>query len=140
MGFDKQHIRPLAVGILRKGNKVLSLKGFDHKKGQTFYRLLGGGIEFGERAETTVVREFKEELDINVKVVRHLGVDENIFIYEGCSGHEIAFFFEVELVNPDDAQKQFVFVEDELRNNEVVWAEIDGKDPIYPQGFRRFIL
>lgn len=139
MGFDSKHIRPIAVALLKKGKKLLAMKGYDSKKGETFYRLLGGGIEFWETAENTIRREFKEELGADIKVLDCLGVDENIFIYEGNPGHEIAFFFKVEFTNTEDYEKQIVFVEDPLRNGEVVWVDADSSDPIYPSGFRKFI-
>lgn len=139
MGFDAGHIRPLAVAVMRRGDKVLAMKCFDYKKNEIFYRLIGGGIEFGERAADTVVREWQEELGIGIKVTKCLGVDESIFIYEGRQGHEIVFFFEAEPVNPAVCEGTFKFNEDGLQDTEVVWADINGKEPIYPEGYRKFI-
>ena len=52
-------------------------------KNQEFFRLPGGGIEFGETAEQTLQREFAEEFGVEIKVGRRLGVAENIFVTEG---------------------------------------------------------
>lgn len=139
MGFANHQIRPLAVALLRQGNKLLALDCFDTVKQQRFYRLLGGGIEFGEKAEETVVREFREELGLAVKVTKRLGVDESIFIYEGKQGHEIVFFFEAEFVNPEDYDKEFHLLEKELAKNRVIWVEINDENRIYPEAFRKFI-
>ena len=66
----QEKIRPLAVAVIKKENKVLAIKGYDDIKNQTFYRLPGGGIEFCEKGEKTIKREFMEELGfepINIK-------------------------------------------------------------------------
>lgn len=89
-------IRNLAVGLPRRGEHVLVSLGDDRMTGQTFCRAIGGGIDFGERAEEALVREFGEELDVTVRPVRLLGVLENIFEFEGQPGHEIVHVFSVE--------------------------------------------
>ena len=63
--MDKfQVIRPVVLGIAKRDNKILVSEGYDKVKNQTFYRCLGGGIEFFETSQEALVREFKEELDI----------------------------------------------------------------------------
>ena len=42
---------------------------------------MGGGIEFLEKSEDALKREFKEELNIDIKVGKFLGISENIFNY-----------------------------------------------------------
>lgn len=139
MGFSSYQIRPLATAVLRLGNKILAMECFDSVKQQVFYRLLGGGIEFGEKAEETVVREFQEELGLQVKITKRLGVEENIFTYEGKEGHEIVFFFEAEFINPADYLREFYLQEKELKKNRVVWVDLADDMRIYPEGFREFI-
>ena len=41
-----KEIRPIVLGLEIKDNKLLVSEGFDKVKNQTFYRCLGGGIEF----------------------------------------------------------------------------------------------
>ncbi len=72
-------IRPLALCLFRNSGRILVFEGYDPLKQQTFYRPLGGGIEFGERAEDAVRREIREEiraeiasLDISVHPGEHL--------------------------------------------------------------------
>lgn len=43
-----QTIRPLAICVFRHAGRILVAEGTDEVKGETFYRPLGGAIEFGE--------------------------------------------------------------------------------------------
>lgn len=83
-------IRNIAVALPAKDGHVLVQRGHDAVKDQHFYRALGGGIEFGELAADALCREFQEELGIELDHVELLDVVENIFVYEGTAGHEIA--------------------------------------------------
>ena len=46
--MKKNRIRPLAICVFLNNNRILVAEGYDPIKQQTFYRPLGGGIEFGE--------------------------------------------------------------------------------------------
>lgn len=46
-----KEIRPIVLGLVKNGNKLLVSKGYDKSKKQEFYRCLGGGIEFLEKSE-----------------------------------------------------------------------------------------
>ncbi len=94
-----ERIRPIAVCVFwrrRRPDQILVEEGYDRVKGQRFFRPLGGGIEFGERAQDALAREMREELDAAIANVRLLGVLENIFMYEGARGHEIVFVYDAE--------------------------------------------
>ena len=49
------------------------------EKGRLYYRPIGGTIEFGERGEEAVRREFREEIAAELTEVRYLGTLENIY-------------------------------------------------------------
>ncbi|WP_433799138.1 NUDIX hydrolase [Actinomycetospora sp. CA-084318] len=93
-------IRPLALGVVRRGDDLLLLEGHDAVRGLTFYRPLGGGIEFGELSEQALRREFREELGVELTDVARLGVLENIFEFEGVPGHEIAVLYSASIADP----------------------------------------
>ena len=66
-------IRALAICVFRHNGRILVAEGVDPcKGGQVFYRPLGGGIEFGEYAKQTLVRELREELDAEITALRFL--------------------------------------------------------------------
>lgn len=90
-------IRPLVLGLARNENKILVSEGYDAVKDQFFYRFLGGGVEFGERFEEALIREFKEELNVNIEVQNKVCTLENIFTFEKRKGHEIVSIFEIKL-------------------------------------------
>ncbi|MCK6539800.1 MAG: NUDIX domain-containing protein, partial [Anaerolineales bacterium] len=92
--MKKNKIRPLAICVFRKNNKILVAEGYDPVKGQTFYRPLGGAIEFGEPAEQTVRRELMEEIGAEVGELKYLGALENIFVFNGEAGHEIVLVYD----------------------------------------------
>jgi 8-oxo-dGTP diphosphatase len=80
--------------ILDKG-KILLCK----KKGNDYYFLPGGHVEFGETAEQALARELKEELDIETDKIEYIGTVENIFSEKGENHHEINLLFSVEPKN-----------------------------------------
>ncbi len=137
--MKKKRIRPLAICVFRNQNCILVNEGYDPVKKQTFYRPLGGGIEFGEKAEDTIRRELMEEINVNVGEVRYLGTLENIFTFNGTAGHEIVMIYDGALTE-SGLYEQAVIVGEEA-NGEVIramWKSLDefgeGKSILYPTG------
>jgi ADP-ribose pyrophosphatase YjhB (NUDIX family) len=62
-------------------------------EGDRFWTFPGGRAEFGEAAEQTLQREMREELCVDVEVVRLLRFVENFFKYADRDYHEIALYF-----------------------------------------------
>lgn len=139
--FKSDSIRPITLGVARKNNKILVGIGYDKVKKQTFYRALGGGIQFGETSKDAVKREFQEEIHADITVKELLGVTENIFTYQGKTGHEIVFLYSIEI--PNDNFKNDYEINDEVGKYNAVWVDIDdfksGKKIIYPEGFLKYI-
>ena len=87
-------------------DRLLFAEGHDHVKDETFYRGLGGEIEFGEPAADAVVREFQEELGRAVEVRAQIGAVENRFTLQDLPGHELIFEYLVEFA-PGEAPPDF---------------------------------
>lgn len=83
-------MRELAVGLcVRPADGALLVEhGVDRVTGARFYRAIGGGCEPGESPEDAVVREWREEFGLAVRVLRVLGALASRFVYEGRAGHE----------------------------------------------------
>lgn len=139
--YKPNSIRPIVIGIAQKDNKILVGIGYDKVKKQTFYRCLGGGIEFSERSEDALKREFLEEIHAHIKIKKFLGVSENIFTYQGKVGHEIVFIYSIEI--PDEEYKNSYEIDDDADEYDAIWVDIDDfkskKKIIYPEDFLRFI-
>jgi ADP-ribose pyrophosphatase YjhB (NUDIX family) len=56
-------IRPIAIGVIRRDDRLLVMAVRDDHDNLKGWRPLGGTIEFGERAADALKREFIEELD-----------------------------------------------------------------------------
>lgn len=88
-----QRLRVIAIAMVVHHDHVLLAEGHDSVKDETFYRALGGEVEFGETASDAVIREFQEETGLTLERIDPLGVVENLFMLEGQPGHEVVFEF-----------------------------------------------
>lgn len=126
-------IRSLAVAVIKKGSKVLAIRCYDDIKKQTFYRLIGGGIEFWEKGEDTIKREFNEELGFEPINIKYFKTVENIFEFNGKRGHEIVLAYQAELPENMLDNEKFYMMEDFLNGRYAEFVEIEG-NLIYPSG------
>jgi 8-oxo-dGTP pyrophosphatase MutT (NUDIX family) len=134
----EERIRPIAICVCRDGDRILVAEGHDSKKDQTFYRPLGGTIEFGERGDETVRREFREEIAADLTEIRYVGMLENIFTYEGQRGHEVVLVYDGRLSDASLYEKGTIQGDELGQPFKAVWKRLDefepGKPPVYPDG------
>ena len=140
--MDKfKEIRPIALGLAIKNNKLLVSEGFDKVKNETFYRCLGGGIEFLEKSEEALKREFLEEINIDITVKDFLGISENIFTYQGKKAHELILFYSIDI--SDDNYQEVYKVIDDHSETIAKWINIEefkNKSKIlYPKEVFKYI-
>ncbi len=140
--MDKfKEIRPIALGLAIKNNKLLVSEGFDKVKNETFYRCLGGGIEFLEKSEEALKREFLEEIHVDITVKDFLGISENIFTYQGKKAHELILFYSIE-ISDENYQEEYKVIDD---HGETIakWIDINefkNKNKIlYPEEVFKYI-
>jgi 8-oxo-dGTP pyrophosphatase MutT (NUDIX family) len=132
-------IRPIVICIVRRDDALLVFEARDESKNETFYRPLGGGIEFGEYGETAIRREMREELGVELRDVRYVGALENIYTMGLRPGHEIVLVFEASLVDEHRyALDEMVGHEENGRPFKVLWAPLAqfraGAARLYPEG------
>ncbi len=77
------------AGVAIEDGRVL----LHQAEGDDFWALPGGRAELLEPAQATLRREMREELDIEVEVVRPLWLVENFFQHQGYQHHELGIYF-----------------------------------------------
>jgi 8-oxo-dGTP pyrophosphatase MutT (NUDIX family) len=142
----KNRIRPLAICVFRHNDCILVAEGYDPLKQQSFYRPLGGGIEFGERSEDTIRRELMEEIQAEVGELWYLGTLENIFVFNGVPGHEIVQVYDG-VLKESGLYDQAVIEGEEAEISQAfkaVWMNLnefgEGKAILYPTGLREMLV
>lgn len=137
--MNTPQIRPLALCLFRNADKILVAEIHDPLKGPTFYRPLGGRIEYGEYAHQTIVREMQEELGAQVTGVHYLFTLENIFSYQGEIGHEIVLVHDGTLADSHLYNRETIQGrEDDESAFTAVWKSLNdfeaGRQLLYPSG------
>ncbi|WP_339460624.1 NUDIX hydrolase, partial [Nodularia spumigena] len=100
-------IRLLALGLIRdseyakrtQSERIFVSQGYDSLKQESYYRALGGGVDFGETSQAALKREFQEEIQADLTNINYLGCIESIFICNGKQGHEIIQLYECDFVD-----------------------------------------
>lgn len=140
--MDKyKEIRPIALGLCIRNGKLLVGEGFDNVKNQTFYRCLGGGIEFLEKSSDALKREFQEEINANIIVKDFLGISENIFTYKGKNAHELILFYSIDILDKD--YKEEYLINDACGEFKAKWIDIydfkNNSKILYPKEVFEYI-
>jgi mutator protein MutT len=89
--YELSGIETIARGVAVIDGRILLCRA---KGGKTTY-LPGGHIEFGETAREALVREIREEMGVEAKTGRFMGVVENRFLQNGKPHAEINLVFEL---------------------------------------------
>ena len=135
--------RPVAVALIRRNDEILVFEVPDPVERLTGWRLPGGTIEFGERGRETVVREIREELDVEVVDVGYLGTVENIFTYLGVAGHELVRVYAARFADEQLYERaRFDCVEANGVEFTCIWkpvADFRAGTPLYPDGLLALI-
>lgn len=134
-------IRPIALGLIKQGDKYLVFKATEEATSKEFYRPLGGGIKFGEESYDALKREFLEEIDAELINLTLLDVVENIFEYEDFLMHEIVFLYEAELADKKLYKAKSISINDSKMGRVAEWVKRDEllSNNFYPQGIEDFI-
>jgi len=128
-----------AICLIQHADRLLVTEYHDEVKRNTFYRPLGGTIEFGELGSETIAREMMEEIHARVEAIRYLGTLENIFIYNGQKGHQIMLVYAGDLTDRDLYDVPILSAhEDDGQEFKAVWMPVkefrQGRTIIYPDG------
>ena len=134
---NSNRIKVKAMCLFIRNGRILVTPVHDQTADKHFYRLPGGSVEFGETAEQAMQRESQEELGSGVSQLRFLEVVENIFTYQGNSGHEVVFIFAGELEQSKLYDQPIIHFTEGQEKYEARWIEtsqiLNGGVPLYPE-------
>lgn len=133
-------VRVIAVGLLVRDGWVLAEEYPGDNRGTAFLRAPGGGVEFGERADDAVRREFAEELGATLDEALLLGVTENIFDTDGRRGHEIVYVYRIRSAALE-ALPRGARLPVQDADTSVGWYPLNAMPmPLYPDGCRELLV
>ena len=139
--MSEKNIRSVALLLAVKNDKILVIAANDYVKNEDFYRLIGGGIEFGETGAEALKREVKEEIKAEIKNIKYLGLIENIFNFEGKKMHELALVYRADFKDKNIYQKKEIKILDSRHPQKAYWLDKKTilKVKFYPEGLNKFI-
>lgn len=110
----------------------------DPATGETFYRPLGGAIEFGEQSLEAIAREVREETGAEIKDLTYVGMIENIFTFDDRPGHEIVLVYEGKFADPRLYEVELLMCRDDDGEFIGLWKSLEefrrGEAILYPEG------
>ena len=113
-------------GILIENNQVLVSD--EHIKGMNITKLPGGGLEYGEGTIECVIREFKEELNLDIEVESHFYTTD-FFVNSAFSinNQVISIYYTVKAKTELDfkiASKPFDFIKKKDGAQSMRWIDL----------------
>ena len=98
-------------GICIKESKIFLSK----LKTDQYWTFVGGKVEFNEATDNAIIREYKEEVGVDLQIDKLLAVIENFFEMKGDSWHQYIFFYQL---RDDNNVLEFFEGEREIEDNE----------------------
>ncbi|MDJ0726146.1 MAG: NUDIX hydrolase [Prochloraceae cyanobacterium] len=143
MPYKAGKIRLLALGLIKKDDRLFLSRGFDPIKDRTFYRAMGGGVDFGETSLDALKREFIEEINAEITNIKYLDCLENIFVFNGSPGHEIIQLYQCDFVDRKFYEIDTISFKEGKREKTALWVESDrfksGELSLVPEQFVKYI-
>lgn len=97
-------IRLRAAIVVIENGRILLVPHFDTDAGPVQWVIPGGGVEFGEHAETAAIREFQEETGYSAVCDRLLTVYENIV--PARPWHSVTLFYAGHIIGGQVREEQ----------------------------------
>lgn len=106
--------------LLVHDNKVMIIH--EPFQNQLIYKLPGGGLEFGEGTRECLVREFKEELNLDVEIGEHF-YTQDFFIQNAFDSTEQILMIYYLATTTDDALHKMKVLDEDIE--EILWLSMD---------------
>lgn len=112
----------VAVLIENEGRYLLeNIDGYD------YYNLPGGRVKFGETTPRALIRELKEELDLDISgfSLKLIVIAENLFYHNGFNYHEFDFVYYLKLDNSHNITKLGKIDGIDNKKQHLYWIDVD---------------
>jgi NADH pyrophosphatase NudC (nudix superfamily) len=139
------HPRANTLGLIFRGNSILleEQRGRHSQGNGVYYRPIGGTIEFGERSEDALVREYKEEIGADIEIIQYMDCIENIYKVADKTGHEITLMYTVKFKNEKFYKYDTFNVTEGEKITVAKWISVDDifdeRIILYPVGLSSLI-
>ena len=138
-------IRTVSLCLIRRGQEILVEETIDPMVNKTFYRPIGGTVEYGENSKDAVIREVREEINAEISDPKLIFVIENIFKYLDQVGHEVDFIYEAELADKTLYNKAILDGTEGVVKYKAVWKPIheftsNPTEKLVPDGLLELLL
>lgn len=91
-------------GVLIHDNKILL-----QKPKNDDYAIIGGHVSLMETTKETLIREYKEELHVDIEVDNLFAIGEIFFPWGDRMCHQICFYYKIHLRNTDSIPMDGIF-------------------------------
>ena len=138
---DQGRFNYRVCGIIIHDNKILAM----HDERSPYYYLPGGRVQLHESVEEAIKREMKEELEIDVEIIRPLWFNQGFFCEDVSNEkyHEICIYFLIDYSNTNLLLKgnSFTLYEDN-KCHIYEWLEFERleKEYFYPIFLKKAIF
>ena len=117
-------------GIIIHDNKILAM----HDDRSPYYYLPGGRVQLNETVEEAVLREIKEELSVDARIVRPLWLNQGFFTEDVSKQkyHEVCLYFLMDISDTDILSRGNSFISTEGNRKHVFeWLSFDQLENEY---------
>ena len=113
------------AAVIKKEDKIL----VQEQKNVKYFSLPGGRCEMGEDSITTMKREIKEELGLDITIIKPTAIIENFFksSYNGKNYHEMLIVYDVSFNDKEIYKNEIINNIEETKKDDVicVWKSLE---------------
>lgn len=136
--------RAVSLCLVKREEQYLFVEKYDEVLEVTYYRPVGGTIEFGEDSRSTVIREVKEEINADISEPELITVIENIYSYGPDIGHDLNFVYKADIVDDSYYEQDVINGVEGEEGFQAVWIDLnsiknDANKKLVPDGLMQIL-